>query len=289
MYQAHNCSHHRKRTAFGAIEMFRKARRLTASEAKPPIGPAPYKAALVTGAAARLGRAMALGLAERGIDVALHYNSNAQDAEKTAQDIRAAGVKCVTLQADLLDSVQTEALVGRARDGLGQDLDVLINCASIFKYNTIKSASDDSWDKNLTSNLRVPLMLTQAFAKQCPQATTDANGEKLAQACVINMIDQKVRNLSQHYMTYTLAKTGLWTFTQTSAQALGPHVRVNGIGPGSTLQGAEQSDAQFAEHRQGSPLQRGANAEDIVHAMHFLLDARAFTGQLLCIDGGQHL
>jgi NAD(P)-dependent dehydrogenase (short-subunit alcohol dehydrogenase family) len=90
-------------------------------------------------------------------------------------------------------------------------------------------------------------------------------------------------------MTHTIGKTGLWTFTQTSARALGPDIRVNGIGPGSTLQGAEQSDAQFFEHRQGAPLQRGADAEDIVHAMHFLLDAPAFTGQLLCVDGGQHL
>lgn len=103
------------------------------------------------------------------------------------------------------------------------------------------------------------------------------------------MINQRVRKLTEHYMTYTLAKTGLWTFTQTSARALGPHIRVNGIGPGSTLQGAEQSDAQFAEHRKGAPLQRGANAEDIVHAMHFLLDAHTFTSQLLCIVGGQHL
>jgi NAD(P)-dependent dehydrogenase (short-subunit alcohol dehydrogenase family) len=103
------------------------------------------------------------------------------------------------------------------------------------------------------------------------------------------MIDQRVRKLTKEYMTYTIGKMGLWAFTQTSARALGPHIRVNGIGPGSTLQGAEQSDAQFLEHRQGAPLQRGANAEDIVQAMNFLLDAPAFTGQLLCVDGGQHL
>jgi NAD(P)-dependent dehydrogenase (short-subunit alcohol dehydrogenase family) len=232
---------------------------------------------------------MALGLAGRGIDIALHYNSNAQEAEKTAQDIRALGVNCVTLQANLLDKDQTQDLVGRARDGLGQDLDVLINCASIFKYDTIKSASQISWDMNIDSNLRVPFVLTQEFEKQAPKASTQPNGEMRANACIVNMIDQKVRKLTEHYMTYTLGKTGLWTFTQTSARALGPHIRVNGIGPGSTLQGAEQSDAQFAEHRKGSPLQRGADAEDIVHAMHFLLDAHAFTGQLLCIDGGQHL
>ncbi len=249
----------------------------------------PYKAALVTGAAARLGRAMALGLAKRGIDIALHYNSNATEAEKTAAEIRSLGVNCATLQANLLDQEQTQNLVQRARDGLGQDLDVLINSASVFKYDSIKSATQTSWDMNIDSNLRAPFVLTQEFARQAPQATLDANGEKRANACIVNMIDQRVRKLTSEYMTYTIGKMGLWAFTQTSARALGPHIRVNGIGPGSTMQGAEQSDAQFEQHRQGSPLQRGANPEDIVQAMNFLLDAPAFTGQLLCIDGGQHL
>ena len=248
-----------------------------------------YKAALVTGAAARLGRAMSLGLAERGIDIALHYNSNAIEAEKTAEEIRAHGVKCVTLQADLLDHDQTLALVDRAREGLRQDLDVLINCASVFKYDSIKSATQASWDMNIDSNLRAPFVLTQAFAAQAPEATLESNGEKRANACIVNMIDQRVRKLTKEYMTYTIGKMGLWAFTQTSARALGPHVRVNGIGPGSTMQGAEQSDEQFREHRQGAPLGRGANPEDIVQAMNFLLDAPAFTGQLLCVDGGQHL
>ena len=253
------------------------------------MAPLSYKAALVTGAAARLGRAMALGLAERGVDIALHYNSNADEAEKTAAEIRALGVKCVTLQANLLDHDQTLALVDRARDGLGQDLDVLINCASVFKYDSIKSASQTSWDMNIDSNLRAPFVLTQEFAKQVPEATLEANGERRANACIVNMIDQRVRKLTKEYMTYTIGKMGLWTFTQTSARALGPHIRVNGIGPGSTMQGAEQSDEQFLEHRIGAPLGRGANPEDIVQAMNFLLDAPAFTGQLLCVDGGQHL
>lgn len=248
-----------------------------------------YQAALVTGAAARLGRAMALGLARRGINIALHYNRNSDEAEKTAADIRALGGKCVTLQANLLDYDQTHDLVPRARDGLGQDLDVLINCASVFKYDSIRSATKESWDVNIDSNVRAPFVLTQQFARQAPPATRQADGEMRAKACIVNMIDQRVRRLTKEYMTYTIGKMGLWAFTQTSARALGPHVRVNGIGPGSTMQGAEQSDEQFAEHRNGSPLQRGANPEDIVHAMNFLLDAPAFTGQLLCIDGGQHL
>jgi NAD(P)-dependent dehydrogenase (short-subunit alcohol dehydrogenase family) len=250
---------------------------------------AAYSAALVTGAARRLGREMALGLARRGIDVALHYNSNAAEAEATANDIRALGVSCITLQANLLDEGETQGLVDRAREGLGKNLDVLINSASVFKYDSIKTASKTSWDMNLDSNLRAPFVLTQKFAEQAPPASQQADGEMCANACIVNMIDQRVRKLTKEYMTYTIGKMGLWAFTQTSARALGPHIRVNGIGPGSTMQGAEQSDEQFREHRSGAPLQRGANPEDIVQAMNYLLDARAFTGQLLCVDGGMHL
>ena len=252
-------------------------------------GPLPYSAALVTGAARRLGREMALGLARRGTNIALHYNSNAKDAEQTAQDIRALGVNCVTLQANLLNEDETQGLVDRARDDLSQDLDVLINSASVFKYDSIKSANKASWDMNLDSNLRAPFVLSQSFAAQAPPATPQPDGEMCANACIVNMIDQRVRKLTKEYMTYTIGKMGLWAFTQTSARAMAPHVRVNGIGPGSTMQGAEQSDEQFREHRHGAPLQRGANPEDIVQAMNFLLDARAFTGQLLCVDGGMHL
>ena len=248
-----------------------------------------YSAALVTGGTRRLGRAMALALAKRGLDVAVHYNGDAEGAEATAGDIRALGVKAVTLQADLLDRAQASALVARAAEGLGQPLDVLINNASIFKYDSIKSASDTSWDMNIDSNLRAPFLLTQAFAAQAPRASEQGNGEMQANACVVNMIDTRVRKLTAEYMTYTLGKMGLWAFTQTAARALGPHVRVNGIGPGSTMQGAEQSDEQFHGHRRAAILQMGAGPEDIVHAMSFLLDARSLTGQLLNIDGGYHL
>ncbi len=250
---------------------------------------APYTASLVTGGSARLGKAMALALAKRGISVAIHYNSNQSEAEQTAQEIRDLGVQAITLQANLLARNEAENLVARAADGLALRLDVLINNASIFKYDTIKSASEQSWDVNIDSNLRAPFILTQKFAQQAPKASSQADGEMIANACVVNMIDTRVRRLTAEYMTYTLGKMGLWAFTQTSARALGPHVRVNGIGPGSTMQGAEQSSEQFQSHRRGSILQRGANPRDIVQAMNYLLDASALTGQLLNIDGGYHL
>jgi NAD(P)-dependent dehydrogenase (short-subunit alcohol dehydrogenase family) len=245
--------------------------------------------ALVTGAAKRLGRAMALELARQGHDVAIHYAGSAEAAEEVAAEIRALGRAAVTLQADLTVEAETQALLPRAAEALGQPLTVLINNASIFEYDNIESATRDSWDRHLESNLRAPFVLTQALAAQVPQAAEDETGEPLARGLVVNMIDQRVRKLTPEFMTYTIAKMGLWAFTRTAAQALAPHVRVNAIGPGPTLQGARQSDSHFARQRAATVLRRGADAQGICDALRYLLTARAVTGQLICVDGGQHL
>jgi len=246
-------------------------------------------AALVTGGARRLGKAMALSLAERGFNIALHYAGSADAAAETAALIAAKGVKVVTLQADLLIEADSQSLVARAVEALDQPLTVLINNASVFEYDTLKTASRKSWDRHMESNLRAPFVLTQHFAAQAPAVLSDAAGEPLASCCVINMIDQRVRKLTPEFMTYTLAKMGLWALTQTSAQALAPQIRVNAIGPGPTLQGARQSDSHFANQRNATILKRGSNPVDITAAMAFILDSPSLTGQLLCIDGGQHL
>ncbi|MSU91321.1 SDR family oxidoreductase [Rhodobacteraceae bacterium 2CG4] len=246
-------------------------------------------AALVTGAARRLGRAMALELARRGHDVAIHYATSAAEAEDTAAAARALGVRAEPLQADLLDDAAVAALVPRAAAALGAPLTVLVNNASIFEHDTVKSASLDSWDRHLGSNLKAPLFLTQAFAAQCPKAARDANGEPVASGAVVNMIDQRVRKLTPHFATYTLAKAGLWTLTRTAAQGLAPDIRVNGIGPGPTLQGARQSDAHFRGQRGATILGRGSDPDEICRALGFILDSPGLTGQLLCLDGGQHL
>ena len=245
--------------------------------------------ALVTGAAKRLGRAMALYLAERGYDVAVHYAGSATEAEAVAEDIRSKGRKAVTVQADLTVEADMQSLVPRATEALGAPLEVLINNASIFEYDTLESATRTSWDRHLESNLRAPFVLTQAFAAQAPDAENDAAGEPRARGLVINMIDQRVRKLTPEFMTYTLAKTALWTLTQTSAQGLAPHVRVNAIGPGPTLQGARQTADHFARQRAATIMGRGAGPDDIIGALGYFLDAKAVTGQLLCVDGGQHL
>ena len=246
-------------------------------------------AALVTGAGKRLGRAMALYLAERGHDVAVHYASSTVDAEAVADEIRAMGRRAVTVQADLLDEAQVCGLVARAAEGLARPLRVLINNASIFEYDNLQSATRQSWDRHLESNLRAPFVLTQDFAAQVPGAVHDDAGEPVAQGLVVNMIDQRVRKLTPEFMTYTLAKMGLWALTQTAAQALAPSVRVNAIGPGPTLRGGRQSETHFAKQRAATVLKRGANEADITAALGYFLDAPGVTGQLICVDGGQHL
>lgn len=245
-------------------------------------------AALVTGGARRLGASMALYLAERGFDVAIHYSNSQTEAEETAARVREIGRQGVTLRADILSDAETDQLVSRAADALGP-LSVLINNASIFEYDTLASATRESWDRHMQSNLRAPFILTQEFAAQAPATREDDHGEPLASGLVVNMIDQRVRKLTPEFMTYTLAKMGLWAFTRTAAQALAPQIRVNAIGPGPTLRGGRQSEEHFAKQRAATILERGADPKGICAALGYFLDAPAITGQLLCVDGGQHL
>lgn len=250
-----------------------------------------YKAALVTGAGSRLGRAMAMRLAERGIKVAVHYAHSKAGARETVEMIEAryGRNRAVALQADLLKDIETEKLVETASDRLDVPLDVLVNNASIFEYDKIGTITQESWERHIGSNLKAPLFLTQSFASQAPKALFDARDEPVAQAAIINMIDMRVRKLTPEFTTYTLAKSALWTLTQTAAQALAPDIRVNAIGPGPTLIGARQSQAHFDAQRRATVLKRGPNPEDITEALDYILSAQNLTGQLLCIDGGQHL
>ena len=229
--------------------------------------------ALITGAGQRLGAEMALYLAGRGWDVALHYATSQDGAEATAEACREKGVKAVTLQADLLDEDETQALLPAAAKALGGTLSLLVNNASIFEYDTLSSATRKGWDRHMESNLRAPFVLTQAFAAQAAPAGTDAQGEPLPTGLIVNMIDQRVQKLTPEFMTYTLAKMGLWALTRTSAQALAPAIRVNAI----------------ARQRANTVLGRGSDPEDICTTLGYLLDAKAVTGQLICVDGGQHL
>ena len=232
---------------------------------------------------------MALYLGQRGYDVAVHYAGSETGALDTVAQLEALGRRGVAMQSDLLDEKATQTLVTRAVDALGGPLTCLVNNASIFEYDTIKSGTRESWDRHIESNLRAPFVLTQHFADQVPAPVKDAMGEPVAQGLVINMLDQRIHKLTPEFMSYTIAKMGLWAMTRTTAQALAPRVRVNGIGPGPTLQGHRQSKDHFDRQRAATILKRGANPSDITAALGYFLDAPAVTGQMLAVDGGQHL
>lgn len=246
-------------------------------------------AALVTGAGRRLGRAMAIALAEDGYDVVVHYAGSDDEAKETAAAVTALGQRAELIKADLLERAEIETLVPRAGAAIGGPLSVLVNNASIFEYDTLQTASFESWDRHINSNLLAPYFLTQAFAAQVKGGAQDENGEAVASAFIVNMIDQRARKLTPEFSTYTIAKLGLWTLTQTSAQGLAPDIRVNAIGPGPTLKGARQSTEHFTQQRRNTVLERGSNTEDIIQALRFILSSHGLTGQLLCMDGGQHL
>ncbi len=243
-----------------------------------PTPPVP-KAALVTGGAQRIGRALALALAQDGFAVAVHYHRSGGAAEAVVEKIRGEGGAAVALDADLGDEDAVRALLPRAERALGP-IGVLVNNAAVFADDTVETATRDSWDRHLALNLRAPFVLIQDFGARLP---TEAGG------VVVNMLDERVWCLTPYFVSYTLSKAGLWTLTQTMALALAPRIRVNGIGPGPTLPSHRQSPDQFARQVAGMPLRRGTGPEEIAAALRFILSAPAMTGQMIALDGGQHL
>jgi NAD(P)-dependent dehydrogenase (short-subunit alcohol dehydrogenase family) len=234
---------------------------------------------LITGAAKRIGRALAEDFGARGWAVAIHYNGSSSEAEEVAARIRTAGARVVTLKADLANHQDVEALVPAAVRALGP-LGCLINNASIFERDEASTATLESWERHQAVNLRAPFFLTQAFAQHLPSTV---------QGSVINIIDERVWHLTPHFMSYTVSKTGLWTLTQTLAMSLAPRIRVNAIGPGPTLPSPYQTPAQFDRQQARMPLGRGTTPAEICAAARFILEAPAMTGQMIALDGGQHL
>jgi NAD(P)-dependent dehydrogenase (short-subunit alcohol dehydrogenase family) len=237
------------------------------------------KTVLVTGAARRLGRAIALDLAANGWNVAIHYHGSEDDADSAAQAARAFGVDAAALKCDLSREDQTARLVERAVKELGP-LTALVNSASLFEDDDWQSATRKSWDDHIETNLRAPLLLSQDFAWQLP------DGEK---GSIVNIIDQRVLKPTPQFLSYSLSKAGLYWLTTTLAQGMGPRIRVNAVGPGPTLRNARQSEEDFARQRDATILRRGAEPTDICAAIRYLLEADAVTGQMLAVDGGQHL
>jgi NAD(P)-dependent dehydrogenase (short-subunit alcohol dehydrogenase family) len=241
--------------------------------------PAYPKVALVTGAGKRIGRAAALMLGKEGWAVAVHYGRSRADAESAVREIVAGGGRAVAIGADLAREAEVERLVPQVVEALGP-LGALVNNASVFENDAALGVTRESWDRHMETNLRAPFVLIQHFARQLP---ADAVG------AVINILDERVWNLTPYFVSYTLSKAALWTLTQTLALALAPRIRVNAVGPGPALPSPRQSETQFRRQQEMMPLERGTSPEEIAAAVRFILQAPAMTGQMIALDGGQHL
>lgn len=237
------------------------------------------RAALVTGGARRLGRAQALALAEAGFDIALHHATSAAEAEATAAEIRAFGRRAITLRAELGDEAQVERLIPAATEALGP-IGVLVNNASTFERDEWHDATRESWDRHMEPNLRAPLVLSQAMARALPEG---------AKGAIINLLDERVWSLTPHFISYTVSKSALWTLTRTLALALAPRIRVNGIGPGPAVPSPRQTQAQFEKQCRSVPLRHGTSPEEVAAALLAILALPSMTGQMIALDGGQHL
>ncbi len=239
------------------------------------------RAVLVTGAAKRIGRAIALALAGEGYAVAVHYGRSREAADALVAETEAMGGRACAVQGDLADARDVARLVPEAASRLGLPLTMLVNNASQFEPDDLIDLDPAQWERHFAINLRAPAFLVRDFARQCPEGVD---------GLVVNLLDQRVWKPTPHFFSYQLTKSALWTATQTMAQALAPRgIRVNAIGPGPTISNTRQGDADFRKQTEATPLKRGATPEEIAKSVVFLAATPAMTGQMLALDGGQHL
>jgi NAD(P)-dependent dehydrogenase (short-subunit alcohol dehydrogenase family) len=231
--------------------------------------------ALVTGAARRIGRALALSAAGAGYDVIVHHRASAADAEETAAGIRALGRDARLSEGDLANADHLTALIAGA-----PGLTLLVNSASLFTDDRIETLDAGGFDEHVAINLRAPILLAQAFAAALPAESA---------GLIVNIIDQRVLRSTPHFFSYAVSKSALWDATRMLAQALAPRIRVNAIGPGPTLASIHQSPEAFAAESAAVLLGRGPTPEEIGAALAYLIDAPSVTGQMIVVDGGQHL
>jgi len=237
------------------------------------------KSVLITGAAQRIGRAIALDFATRGWNIALHCHTSGAAAKKVAGEIEKLGRKAVVVPCDLSDTAAAGKIFNHTASHLGP-ITCLINNASVFEPDDINSVSPESWALHLDVNLKAPVFLAQSFSRQLGPA---------AQGNIINLIDQRVWKLNPQFLSYTASKTALWTLTRTLAQALAPTIRVNAIGPGPALPNERQRREDFDKQVLATLLKRGTSPQEICRTIQFILATPAMTGQMIALDGGQHL
>ena len=238
------------------------------------------KNALITGAGKRIGSAIANSLSSEGWDLALHYNKSENTTYKLAEKLnRIYGNKIICVKANLEEYNQIEKIFSKINKKLGT-LSCLINNAAVFQHDSLRSTNLKKWDIHINTNIRAPLFLSQGFSKRLPYKQ---------KGNIINIIDQRVVNLTPHFLTYTLSKSTLWTLTQTLALSLAPKIRVNAIGPGPTIRSSRQTQKQFAEQCKRMPLKHGAKPKEIGNLVKVILNTPSITGQIILVDGGQHL
>lgn len=236
------------------------------------------QSALITGAAKRIGKEIAIHLAKNHYNLALHYHQSAQKAKDLAQMLQDEyAIKAVTIQADLSDETQVQKLIPQANKAFGS-LNLLINNASCFLRDSWNDSPPDIWNENLAVNLRAPFLLASAFAKQAP---TDS--------LIVNMLDSKLENLTPAFTSYTVAKSGLYTLTQTLAQALAPNIRVNGIGPGHVIPSIHDTKESWEKAIEQTALKRATNMAEIAQTILWMCNTPSLTGQMIMLDGGEHL
>jgi len=234
---------------------------------------------LITGAATRVGKAIALHFAERGWNIALHYFRSSSKAKKLKKIIEQNLVKVVLIKADLKNPKQVEKVIPLARKKLGT-IDCLINNAALFEKDDISNFTTKSWNDHLNINLLAPTILTKQFAKQASKKTVSN---------IINIIDQRIFNLTPFFMSYTISKSGLQTLTKTMAMRLGPNIKVNAIAPGPTIKSKRQTDRHFRNQVRSTLLKKSVRSEDICDTVEFLIDNNSVTGQIIAVDSGQNL
>ncbi len=238
------------------------------------------KNVLVTGAAKRIGASIAKSFASKNWNVALHYNKSKKETELLSKELKNKyKIKTICIHADLNDLDQVNKVIPIAKNNIGP-ISCLINNAASFEYDSIETASLESWNMHINTNIRAPLFLSQSFTK---------NLDKKFKGNIINIIDQRVWNLTPHFTTYTLSKSALWTLTQTLALSLSPKIRVNAIGPGPTLKSKMQSMKQFRDQYKRMPLKVPTSLDEISSFIELIINSPSMTGQMIALDGGQHL
>tara|TARA_B100000700_G_scaffold310112_1_gene390280 strand:- start:390 stop:1139 length:750 start_codon:yes stop_codon:yes gene_type:complete len=234
---------------------------------------------LITGAATRVGKAIALHFAEKGWNIAIHYFRSRSKAQELKKIIEKNFVKVILIKADLKNPKQVEKIMRIAKKKLG-NIDCLINNAALFEKDDISNFSNEKWNDHMNINLLAPAILTKQFAKQAPK-------KKVSN--IINIIDQRIFNLTPYFMSYTISKSGLQTLTKTMAMRLAPNIKVNGIAPGPTIKSKRQSDKHFKDQVLSTLLKQAVQLEDICETVDFLINNSSVTGQIIAVDSGQNL